>query len=83
MATDISDRVREIAEARGLAESAVLERALERGVDELYRGLVLSLYFDGELTRDEAVERLGGAIVERADRERDAVESDVASGLNA
>ncbi len=35
MAADISDRVREIAEARGLPESEVFERALERGLEDL------------------------------------------------
>jgi hypothetical protein len=35
MAAEISDRVREIAEARGLPESEVFERALERGLEDL------------------------------------------------
>ena len=39
MAAEISDRVREIAEARGLPESEVLERALERGPEDLREGL--------------------------------------------
>ena len=37
MAAEISDRVREIAEARGLPESEVFERALERGLEDLWR----------------------------------------------
>ncbi|GAA0275196.1 hypothetical protein GCM10009000_108390 [Halobacterium noricense] len=34
MAAEISDRVREIAEARDLPESEVFERALERGLED-------------------------------------------------
>jgi len=82
MATDISERVREIARNRDLAESAVVEEALERGIDDLWTDVVLSLYFDGELDREEAVERVGRTTVERADRERAAVEEDVDWGLN-
>jgi hypothetical protein len=83
MAAEISDRVREIAEARGLPESEVFEQALERGVEDLWEDLVLVQYLDGELDREEAIERVGRAKVERAERERDAVEEDVDWGLNA
>lgn len=83
MATEISERVREIAQERGLSESAVVEQALERGIDDLWQELVLSLYFDGEFDREQAVERLGRTTVERAEREREAVEADVKWGLDA
>lgn len=83
MAAEISDRVREIAEARGLPESEVFERALERGLEELWEDLVLARYLDGEITREGAVERVGRTNVQRAERERDAVEEDVDWGLNA
>lgn len=83
MATDISEQVRKIASARDLPESEVFEQALERGIEDLWRDVVLSLYFDGELTREETVERVGRTTVERAERERAAVEEDVNWGLNA
>lgn len=83
MATDISEQVREIANARDLPESEVFEQALERGIEDLWRDLVLSMYFDGELNREEAVERVGRTTVERAERERAVVEEDVNWGLNA
>jgi predicted DNA-binding protein len=59
MAAEISDRVREIAEARGLPESEVFERALERGLEDLWEDLVLAQYLDGELDRGEAIEHVG------------------------
>lgn len=83
MAADITERVREIAETRGVSESEVFEQALERGVQALWEELVLSRYVAGELGRDEAVELVGEETVERADREVEAVEEDVRWGLDA
>jgi len=83
MAVDLSDRVREIAEARGLPESEVFERALERGLEDLWEDLVLGQYLDGDLDREEAVDRVGRTKVERAEREVEVVEGDVDWGLNA
>ncbi|MFB6084739.1 MAG: hypothetical protein ABEJ94_10900 [Halorientalis sp.] len=83
MGAEISDRVRDIAEARGVAESEVFERALERGLEALWEDMVITEYFDGDIDRDEAIERVGRAKVERAEREREAVEEDVDWGLNA
>lgn len=82
MAAEISDRVREIAEAHDLPESDVFEQALERGLENLWEDLVLAQYLDGELDRGEA-ERLGRTKVERAGQEREVVEEDVDWGLDA
>ncbi|EMA71253.1 hypothetical protein [Halorubrum distributum] len=83
MAAEISDRVREIAAARELSESEVFERALERGLEALWEDLVLAQYLAGDLDRAAAIDRVGRATVERADRERSVVEDDVDWGLNA
>ena len=77
MTAEISDRVREIAEARGLPESEVIKRALERGLEDLWEDLVLAQYLDGEFDREEAIEKVGRTKVERVEREREAVEADV------
>jgi len=58
MAAEMSDRVREIAEARRLPESEVFERALERGLEGLWESLVLAQYLDDDLDREEAIERV-------------------------
>lgn len=47
MAAEHSDRVREIAEARGLPESEAFEQALERGIEELWEDHVLAQCYDG------------------------------------
>ena len=83
MAAEISDRVREIAEARGLPEFQVFERAPDRGLKDLWEDLVLAQYLDGELDREEAIEHVGRTKVERAERERGVIEGDIDRGLNA
>ena len=83
MAAEISDRVRQIAEARGLPESKVLERALERGLETLWEDVVLAQYLAGDLSREEAVTLVGRPKVERAEREREFVAEDVKWGLGA
>jgi hypothetical protein len=83
MAAEISDRVREIADARGVPESEVFEQALERGLEDLWEDVVLRRYFDDNIPREEAVELVGRATIERAEKEREAVEEDVDWGLNA
>jgi len=83
MAVEISERIQEIARERGLSESEVLEQALERGVEDLYRDLVLSRYLQGDLSREEAVDAIGPDVVQRADREVEAMTDDVAWGSGA
>jgi hypothetical protein len=58
-------------------------RALERGLEDLWGDLVLAQSLDGELDREEAIERVGRTKVERAERAREVVEEDVDWGLNA
>ncbi|WP_227377896.1 hypothetical protein [Haladaptatus halobius] len=83
MAAEISDRVREIAEARGVPESEVFEQALELGIADLWENVILGKYIDGELSREEAIELVGLENVQQADRETAAVEEDVDWGLDA
>lgn len=83
MAAELTDRIREIAEASGVSESAVLEQAVERGLQEIWEETVLSLYVAGDLDRSEAVERVGEQAVHRAEREVEAVEQDVEWGTKA
>ena len=83
MAAVSSDRVRDSAAARDLPESVVFERALERGLEGLWANIVLSQYLDGDISRDEAIDRVGRAKVKRADRELEIVEADVGWGVDA
>lgn len=77
MATDISNRVREIARYCDSAESEVIERALERGLEDLWCDVVVTRYLGGEIDRETAVEEVGHDIVDRADAASEAVDADV------
>ncbi len=83
MATDLTERVQEIAEARDVAESEILEQALERGVEDLWIDLVLSRYVNDEIDRETAIDLVGRDRVKRAERELQIVEDDVQWGLSA
>ena len=83
MATDLTERVQEIAEARGIPESEILEQALERGVEDLWVDLVLSQYVNDEMDRKAAIELVGRDRIKRVEREVQAVEDDVRWGLSA
>lgn len=75
-----SVRVREIAWACGLLRSEVFERTLERGLEDLWKALVLAKYVDGKLDREKVIENVGRTEIERAVRECEAVEGDVDLG---
>lgn len=79
----VSERVRELAEHHEMDESAVIQRAVEAGVETLYRDMVVSRYLSDEITREEAIEQLGIEVVEEVESARDAVEEDVKWGLQA
>jgi hypothetical protein len=84
MATEsVSDRVRELARHLDIEESEVLQQALETGVETLYRDMVITRYLDGDLTREEAVDELGAAVIKEVDSAREAIEEDVEWGLHA
>ena len=84
MATDaVSDHVRELAEHHDIDESAVIQRAVETGVETLYRNMLVRRYLADEITREEAIDQLGVEVVEKVESARDAVEEDVKWGLQA
>lgn len=81
MATDVSERVHEIAKYRDSDESWVIQQAVEKGVDELWRDVVVAKYLDGDISRRQAVEELGQEYVRRVDQAETAIEEDVRWGL--
>ena len=84
MATDaVSDHVRELAEHHDIDESVVIQRAVETGVETLYRNMLVRRYLADEITREEAIDQLGVEVVEKVESARDAVEEDVKWGLQA
>lgn len=82
MATDVSDRVREIARYRETDESAVIQEAVETGVETLWRDVVVSKYLNGDISREEACDELGVEVVDRVDQAKTAVHEDIEWGLD-
>lgn len=82
MATDVSERVREIARYREAEESEIIQRAVETGVETLWRDVVVSKYLAGEITREEACDELGVDVVNRVDQAKAAIDEDVEWGLD-
>lgn len=76
MAADLTERVRELAEARGMPASELLEQAIERGVEDRSRNLVRSRYVSDDIDRETAVDLVDRDCLKRADRESDAIEDD-------
>ena len=84
MATDtVSDHGRELAEHHDIDESAVIQRAVETGVETLYRNMLVRKYLADEITCEEAVDQLGIEVVQEVESARDGVEEDVNWGLQA
>ena len=84
MTTDtVSERVKELAEHHEMDESAVIQEAVETGVETLYQDMIVSRYLDDEITREAAIGHLGVELVEEVEAARDAVEEDVRWGLQA
>lgn len=75
--TEFMERVEEIAHDRKVSESHVLEEAIEYGVKELWKKDVLAKYVRGELSREEAIDKVGLELVKKADKELEAVEEDI------
>ncbi|MEF8825037.1 MAG: hypothetical protein V5A27_01645 [Halapricum sp.] len=79
----VSERVRELAEHHEMDESAVIQQAVEAGVETLYRDMIVSRYLEDEITREEATEHLGVELVRELEAAWQAVEEDVTWGLQA
>ena len=70
-----------LSEEMGFSEEEVIAEAIRSGIQQLRRERTLAAYVRGELSRDEAIDRVGIDWVEMADRQREAIEEDVAWAL--
>ena len=82
MGTDVSDRVREIARYRETEESSIIQRAVEAGIDTLWRDVVISKYVDGEISREEACDELGADVIYQVDQAKSAIDDDIEWGMD-
>ena len=71
----------EVVRLKQTEAGAVLGEALREGMKQLYIDAVIEACLRGELTHEQAAERLGEPTVARAEAEWRAVRDDVAWGL--
>lgn len=71
----------EVVRLKRTEAGAVLNEALREGLKHLYVDAVIEARLRGELTREQAVERIGEVVVARAEAEWQAVREDVTWGL--
>lgn len=82
MGTDVSDRVREIARYRETEEAAIIQRALEAGIETLWRDVVIAKYLDEEISREEASDELGADVINQVDQAKSAIDEDLEWGMD-
>ena len=81
MERDTLSDVQALSDEMGLSEAEVIAEAVRSGLQQLRRERTLAAYVRGNLSREDAIERVGIDWVEMADRQRKAVEEDVAWAL--
>lgn len=74
-------RLEQLSAETGLSEDEVIAKAVQSGIHQLWREHTLAAYLKGNLSREEAIEQVGIDWVELAERQRDAMEEDLAWAL--
>ena len=78
---DTLKRLAQLSHETGLSEDEVIAKAVQSGIRQLWRERTLAAYLNGDLSREEAIDQVGIDWVELADRERDAMQEDLAWAL--
>jgi hypothetical protein len=65
----------------GVLESAILAKAIEVGVTQLYENAITEAYLAGQLSRETVIAEFGAEKVEALDYAIESVEKDIAWGL--
>ena len=78
---DTLKRLAQLSAETGLSDDQVIAKALQSGIRQLWRERTLAAYLNDEISREEAVDQVGIDWVELAERQRDAMEEDLAWAL--
>ena len=82
MVSTLNEQLDEVVHLRHAEAGAVLGEALREGMKHLYLDAVLAAFLRGDLSRTDAVSRIGEASMARAEAEVLVVREDVAWGLH-
>lgn len=77
----LTEKLSYLASQRGEDEATLLARAVDAGLETLYREAVIDAYLGGQIPREELVRELGVAGAAEVDQRRDALRKDVQWGL--
>jgi len=78
---DTLKRLEQLSAETGLSEDEVIAKAVQSGIRQLWREHTLAAYLKGRLSREEAIDQVGIDWVELAERQRRAMEEDMAWAL--
>lgn len=76
----LAEKLSYLASQRGEDEAALLARAVDAGVEALYREALIEAYLEGGCSREELVREFGLAAAAEVDERREAFERDVLWG---
>jgi|GEM_PF-3199090 len=82
MAATLNEQLDEVVHLRRAEAGDLLGEALREGMKHLYLDAVIGAFLRGDLSRGDAVSRIGEASVARAEAEACVVREDVAWGLH-
>lgn len=77
----LTEKLSYLASQRGEDEATLLARAVDAGVETLYREAVIEAYLEGRCSREELLRELGPAVAAEVDQRREALRRDVEWGL--
>ncbi|RJQ22200.1 MAG: hypothetical protein C4560_02740 [Nitrospiraceae bacterium] len=67
--------------ATGQDEQTIFARAFKKGIEELYKEEMVSLYLKSKITRKKLTDLIGVEAVEEIDYQKKAIESDIKWGM--
>ena len=82
MMSSVSDLLKELAVLKQLPESELLTRALENGLQNMFRDQICLEYLSGNITRQEAVQKVGIDWIELVEQKQQFLMEDVQKCLN-
>ncbi|RJQ56613.1 MAG: hypothetical protein C4526_01255 [Nitrospiraceae bacterium] len=77
----LTEEIDYLKKVTGQDESAIFARAIKKGVEELYKEEMVSLYLKGKFTRKKLIALIGTEAVEEIDYQKKAIEADKKWGM--
>jgi hypothetical protein len=79
---ELQEELAFVKQVTGQDDASILGAAVRRGVHSMYREALALSYLQGRIAREVLVQECGPEYVDRVDRERKAIDEDVAWGTS-